>query len=135
MPRTGTVYLLHFDAPYKHARHYIGFAEDLDARLILHQRGEGARLLAAIIGAGISFTLARTWTGDRTLERRIKNLGGAARVCPICSPHRHWGEFHDDASRLAVDTLVPDRRIVGRDDRLRRSFLAPHEGAACLSKR
>ena len=24
---TGTVYLLHFDQPYKHARHYVGWAQ------------------------------------------------------------------------------------------------------------
>jgi site-specific DNA-cytosine methylase len=32
----GTVYLLHFDRPYKHARHYLGWAESLDARLAVH---------------------------------------------------------------------------------------------------
>jgi hypothetical protein len=34
--RTGTVYLLHFDRPYRHARHYLGWAEDLDNRLAEH---------------------------------------------------------------------------------------------------
>jgi hypothetical protein len=29
----GTVYLIHFDVPYRRARHYTGWALDLDARL------------------------------------------------------------------------------------------------------
>ena len=49
----GTVYLLHFDQPYKHARHYIGWAVNLTARLAAHERGYGARLLAVVRDAGI----------------------------------------------------------------------------------
>jgi predicted GIY-YIG superfamily endonuclease len=80
----GTVYLLHFERPYRHARHYTGWTRDLDARLKLHQRGAGARLLEVVAGAGISWTLARTWEGDRTRERQLKRQGGASRRCPIC---------------------------------------------------
>jgi predicted GIY-YIG superfamily endonuclease len=32
----GTVYLIHFDRPYHHARHYIGYTDDVDARLAGH---------------------------------------------------------------------------------------------------
>lgn len=84
MPRTGTIYLLHFDEPFGHARHYLGWAHRLDARLAHHERGTGANLLKHVRAAGISWTLARTWNGDRHLERRLKNRGGAARHCPIC---------------------------------------------------
>jgi predicted GIY-YIG superfamily endonuclease len=80
----GTVYLLHFDAPYKHARHYTGWTSDLDARLAEHQAGHGARLLAVVRAAGIGWTLARTWEGDRKRERKLKNQGGAGRHCPMC---------------------------------------------------
>ena len=31
--RSPVVYLLHFAAPYKHARHYVGWTQDLRARL------------------------------------------------------------------------------------------------------
>jgi hypothetical protein len=35
-------------------------------------------------GAGIGFEVARTWDGDRRLERRLKNQRNApARLCPI----------------------------------------------------
>ena len=33
MSATTVVYLIHFDAPYKHAQHYLGSAIDLEARL------------------------------------------------------------------------------------------------------
>jgi predicted GIY-YIG superfamily endonuclease len=83
----GTVYLIHFDRPYKHARHYIGWASDLDARLTEHAAGRGARLLAVVKAAGIGWTLARTWTGSRVRERQLKNQGGASRRCPACGVH------------------------------------------------
>lgn len=81
---TGTVYLLHFARPYKHARHYIGWTSDLNARLAQHQAGRGARLLAVIKDAGITWTLARTWDGARSRERALKRQGGASRCCPLC---------------------------------------------------
>lgn len=80
----GTVYLLHFDRPYRHARHYRGWTTDLDARLAEHAAGRGARLVAVIAAAGIGFTLARTWPGTRSRERQLKRQGGAARNCPLC---------------------------------------------------
>lgn len=80
----GTVYLLHFDEPFGHARHYLGWARNLDARLAHHKRGTGANLLRHVAAAGIHWRLARTWRGDRHLERRLKNRGGASRICPIC---------------------------------------------------
>jgi predicted GIY-YIG superfamily endonuclease len=80
----GTVYLIHFDAPYKHARHYIGWTEDLSGRLRAHAGGNGARLITVVNQAGIGWELARTWEGTRARERQIKNQGGAAGVCPVC---------------------------------------------------
>ena len=85
----GTLYLLHFSQPYRHARHYSGFATDLDARLAEHQAGRGARLLQVAKAAGITWTLARTWPGDRTRERQLKNQGGASRRCPECGVRPH----------------------------------------------
>jgi hypothetical protein len=54
------VYLIHFETPFRHARHYTGWtAGDLDARLAQHRAGAGARLMAVITQAGIDRTLAR----------------------------------------------------------------------------
>jgi len=82
----GTVYLIHFDTPCRHARHYTGWALDLEQRLRQHRAGHGARLLE-VIAAGIDWTLARTWPGSRQRERQLKRQGGASRRCPICRAH------------------------------------------------
>jgi predicted GIY-YIG superfamily endonuclease len=84
MSSVGTVYLLHFDRPYQHAQHYLGWARNLRARLTLHRNGRGARLLAVIGEAGIGWRLARTWKGNRARERQIKRQGGLSRSCPAC---------------------------------------------------
>ena len=82
---TGTVYLLHFDRPLAHARHYVGWSADLPKRIEQHRRGlSGARLMAAVKDAGIGFRVARVWDGDRAFERRIKNRHATPRLCPVC---------------------------------------------------
>lgn len=80
----GIVYLLHFSQAYKHAKHYVGFTNNLESRLASHTKGQGARLLQVITEAGITFELARTWQGTRKDERRIKNCKNAPRFCPLC---------------------------------------------------
>jgi predicted GIY-YIG superfamily endonuclease len=92
MAITGTVYLLHFDRPYGHARHYTGWTTDLTARLAEHANGRGARLLAVAKAAGIGWSLARTWAGTRALERSLKRRHGASRFCPLCPPRTHRRE-------------------------------------------
>ena len=84
MANNGTIYLIHFERPYKHARHYLGWAIDLEHRLRQHRAGHGARLLDVIQRAGIAWSLARTWSGTRTRERQLKRQGGASRCCPLC---------------------------------------------------
>jgi hypothetical protein len=91
-----TIYLLHFNEPLigqrrnahaqrtQIARHYIGYTGDLATRIEQHRAGHGARLLAVLAEAGIGFTVAATWPGDRTDERRLKRQHHAARFCPIC---------------------------------------------------
>ena len=94
--RTGAVYTLHFDPPYKPAPdaprykwagHYTGWAKDrtahLDARLAQHEAGHGARLTQVQRGSGGTWRLASVEPGDRSRERQLKQHG-AARRCPIC---------------------------------------------------
>jgi len=84
------VYLLHFDEPiggperYKMAQHYLGWTNDLLARLAEHASGQGARLMEVVRDAGIGWQLARTWLGGRQRERQLKRQGGASRLCPLC---------------------------------------------------
>jgi predicted GIY-YIG superfamily endonuclease len=82
----GTVYVLHFLRPYKHARHYVGWTGlPLAERLQRHANGNGARLIQVIQDAGISWKLARTYEDvDQGFEKRMKKRGGASRYCPIC---------------------------------------------------
>jgi hypothetical protein len=90
------VYLLHFDRPYHHARHYMGFAKTkrsmhqrIDAHYAATERdGHHHRLMVVIRAAGISFTLSRVWPrGTRADEKRMKQRGHARR-CPICRSER-----------------------------------------------
>ena len=83
-PQGATVYLLHFERPYHHAKHYLHVTSDLAGRLADHAAGRGARLMEVITAAGIGFTLARTWDGTRRLERQLKNRHNSCRLCPIC---------------------------------------------------
>ena len=116
-PETGTTYLLHFDEPFRHARHYTGWTRDLPARLEEHRHGQGARLMQAIRAAGIGFTLARIWEGTtRDREDSLKHRGGARRFCPKCgvSP----GSPRLDSDRRH-DARGPARRGPGASPRIR----------------
>ena len=86
MQHKGTVYLIHFDKPYKHARHYIGFTTDLNSRLEQHRNGNGARLMEVIKENNIQWCITRTWENvTRHYERRLKNRKNAKYLCPICN--------------------------------------------------
>ena len=80
------VYLLHFDPPFKHARHYIGVARNgLVRRMQDHLSGQGANLTRHARRAGCLMILARIWpAADFGLEVRLKKRGGASRICPVC---------------------------------------------------
>lgn len=79
------VYLIHFSRAYKHARHYLGSAEDVNERLETHRKGQGARLTQVAADAGITFEIVRTWQGSRKEERKLKNRHNAPKLCPVCS--------------------------------------------------
>lgn len=81
----GTCYLIHFDTPYRHARHYLGAARNLEARLGHHRSGTGARLLAVIQAAGIGWRVVRTWGGGFATEASLKRQHNTPRLCPVCS--------------------------------------------------
>ena len=88
----GTVYLIHFDIPFWHARHYVGYTDNLEGRLEMHKKGQGARLIQVIQEAMIDWEVVRVWENeDREFERFIKNTKNTAHYCPICrKKRRRW---------------------------------------------
>jgi hypothetical protein len=82
-----TIYILHFDVPDHHARHYVGYCADgtLEQRVAGHRAGEGPRLMLAIELADIGFTVALNHPGDRHFERSLKRPKNTSRFCPLCS--------------------------------------------------
>lgn len=125
----GVVYLLHFDRRYKHAAHYLGSTTGpLADRLDAHRSGRGARLMEVVTNAGISFQLARVWRGGRTIERRLKNYGGAAQLCPFCRPFPKPARF---APAARVDGVPPVRRNRARKPAVARSAPAARTHLTC----
>jgi hypothetical protein len=87
------VYLVHFDKPFHHAKHYLGFCDDagrdtdlaVSSRIDYHRRKKGSRLLAAVVDHGIGFEVVRVWPGaTRNFERRLKGHS-STRYCPVCN--------------------------------------------------
>jgi predicted GIY-YIG superfamily endonuclease len=96
---TMCVYLLHFTTPYtgtqrnpaaqrtQIVRHYIGYTEDLEARIEAHRAGNGARLVKVLADAGIGFVVSRSWPQEsRAFERQLKNRKNSRKLCPLCNP-------------------------------------------------
>jgi predicted GIY-YIG superfamily endonuclease len=87
----GIIYLIHFDEPIGNranargqAQHYIGYALDLAERLQEHARGDGARIMAAVVAYGVDWYVVKTWKGNRKDERKLKNRKKARKICPVC---------------------------------------------------
>lgn len=75
-----SVYFLEFDTPLGNlnnkraqAKFYIGWTDDVDARLAEHRAGRGAKITAAAVERGIGFKVVLVIDGDRSVERAIKN--------------------------------------------------------------
>ena len=92
----GFVYLLHFDTPLAHARHYIGSTDNLERRLKQHSKGRSACIMRAVTEKGITWRLARTWPYETLHEARLaehhfkESYKNARRtLCPICREERN----------------------------------------------
>jgi predicted GIY-YIG superfamily endonuclease len=96
-PRWDGVYLLAFYRKGRHvaygsedprgkAAHYLGWAQNIEARIAQHRAGRGGRLPRAVMLAGYELRLVRTWPGaTRQLERALKDCHRLAKVCPVCA--------------------------------------------------
>jgi predicted GIY-YIG superfamily endonuclease len=103
------LYLLHFDRPYHHARHYTGCTHNLERRLTEHRKGTGAKLLRAVNRAGIGYEVVRTWQGYRDEELQLKAQKNAPRYCPVCLQEqvRTRLGLHDVALHDLLSVSVP----------------------------
>ncbi len=89
------VYLLHFDQKLEHAGHYCGWTPNgVEQRLEKHLKGNGAKLVKAVVASGRAVVVAATWKHDdcqeaRRQERQMKQTHNLARYCPVCGS-REW---------------------------------------------
>ena len=94
------------------ARHYLGWASDLAARLEAHREGRGARLMEVVKERGITWHVSRTWEGSRDRERAIKDRAESPRLCPDCTPSpRPVAAGRSAAATPAPKTPAPDPNL------------------------
>lgn len=123
---TTGVYLIHLERPLSErhtCQHYIGSADDIDARLAAHRAtyidgngkkvGEGAKMLGHCNMRGIGYEIVRVWEckpkAKRKLERRLKDLHNSPKLCPICNPSIQTGasNHHERAKDFSQDMRQP----------------------------
>jgi len=85
----GYVYLIHFDKKFHHARHYIGWSKEYPlnkgGRLEAHKKGNGAKILRALVQRNIGFRIVQIWHDqDGFYERKLKNYKKASTFCWKC---------------------------------------------------
>lgn len=101
----GFIYLLKFEQPISDdstAQTYTGWASDLAARIQQHKHGNGARLTQVAHERGIGFRVARVWVGDRSTERRIKNLKNGRKL----AARKKNVNFARELSRAEIENLL-----------------------------
>ena len=67
-----------------------------------HELGsKGSKLMKAVRNAGIRVEVAKTWEGDRKLERQLKSQKNSGRFCPICQALK-GGEILKNGKRPTI---------------------------------
>jgi predicted GIY-YIG superfamily endonuclease len=85
----GTVYLVHAARALRGARHYLGFTQDVAARVSRHKKGRGTPLLGEMTRRGIPWRVVRRWNRrDGHFEKDLKRRYALADLCPVCSKGR-----------------------------------------------
>lgn len=86
--RIGSVYVIHFDTPFHHAQHYVGWTQEpnIERRMDRHFKGAGARIMRAVSAEGITWSVVRVFHNvDRHFERWLKDQKRTGDFCPVCS--------------------------------------------------
>lgn len=90
----GVIYLLHFQRSYHHARDYLGYTDNLDARLAAHRAGRAARWLPPRSATGSTSSWQQPGRAIAT-----RSAGGIATAT-------HRGGY----ARSAASSLDPSRQ-------------------------
>lgn len=114
-----TVYVLHFDPPYQHARHYIGYTPDPThtrrVREHMEMGTKGSPLVRAALQAGCEVVVAAVYPGaGRDYEAWLKARRDTRRWCPTCgvfskpepSPERMTSRFRDAKRSYECDPMI-----------------------------
>lgn len=103
------VYIIHFEKPFHHAKHYIGMTgEGLLERFKRHKQGGGAKITSAVVKAGIKLRCLmkigefETAGEARQFEIRLKKRKESKRFCSICKSGQSF--FHRVAEGLKKDS-------------------------------
>lgn len=105
----GICYLLHFDRPYKHAQHYLGWTNDLQKRLREHRSGNRTKcvLTSVVTFEGIGWRVARLWHNvPLSFEKELKRGKNNRKLCPHCNVNVHY-----DPKLSKYNKHNPDRLI------------------------
>lgn len=116
----GTVYLICLeDKLGGRARHYLGWARRLYARLSYHGTKSGAKMLWHARERGIGWIVVRVWAGDKAMEAHFKRIKAAPDLCPRCRrrpplPARFAVELWRWRSDRPGETIALRRSAPGR---------------------
>lgn len=116
---TWKLYVLHFDKPYKHAKHYTGIAKNVLKRIALHKNGTGARLTQVLKENEISFryniikefpNFSEAHAYEKYLKTKIKK---PQNYCPICKEEKSWQK---EEEKKEAQLKNPCQQTVGFGD-------------------
>lgn len=90
-PAAQGCYLLCFaHNPVAHAKHYLGYADDMAARIELHRKGKAdARLTDALHRRGGTFVVARIWEGATEADEARLKCRSARKASPAMRKAEH----------------------------------------------
>jgi hypothetical protein len=109
-----TVYVLHFDPPFKHARHYVGWTieENADRRISEHLDLRGSPLVAAAVRAGSAVSVVAVFPGaGKDYERYVKRRKCTTRFCHLCTPGARFPEGVTQAFRDTKHQAIACRSV------------------------
>ena len=98
---TWKVYVIHFDKPYKHAKHYTGIAINVEKRMKEHRGGYGSRLMQVLKENNIGFRyniIAEypSFSDAHAEEKRLKTkVKQPKKYCPICKENKLIKSFQE----------------------------------------